>query len=110
VGPYCEVAEVAAELNIVVATNNEARLQACINVASTEIDHHLDDANFTAGELDPGLLNRTNINRAIEWWKAPAAYNGGVGIPETGQLKTPQSGFERHAAALLPLKVSWGLA
>ena len=58
----------------------------------------------------PAIVTRTNVNRAVEWYKAPATYNGGIGFVETGALTAPQSGFERHAAALLPLKTSWGLA
>lgn len=106
-GPYATVDELAAVLNITVANNNRGPLQACIDAASTEIDHHLAQEGIV--EIDPGLLNRTNLNRAVEWWKAPDAGNNGVGYEAVGTVP-PTSGFERHAAALLPLKVSWGLA
>lgn len=109
-GPYATAAELAAVLNITVTSTNTPALEACINAAAAEIDHHLAQDDFV--EIDPGLLNRTNLNRAVEWWKAPSEYNSGVGvgIPETGTLIKPQSGFERHALVLLPHKVSWGLA
>lgn len=106
---YATPAELAGALNIMVTEANESALDACLDAAATEIDHHL-AADTYVFDVDPGLLNRVNINRAIEWWKAPDAYNGNVGIEETGVLVTPASGFDRHAALLLPYKASWGLA
>lgn len=83
----------------------EQLLVDCLDAAATEIDHVLP---VMVNPPDP-LVVRTNINRAVEWFKAPAAYNGGVGIEQVGVLTVPASGFERHAAALLPLKSEWGI-
>lgn len=91
-----------------VTPENTLALQNCLEAAATEIDHFLDTAAVT--NPPPAILNRTNINRAVEWWKAPDTYNGGVGFDQTGVMTSPPSGFERHAAALLPLQTSWGLA
>jgi hypothetical protein len=105
---YATAAELAGVLNIDEGSANKPLLEACLNAAAAEIDHFLEQEGFV--ELDPGLLNRTNINRAVEWWKYPDAYGATVGTSETGTLTPPKAGFERHAAMLLPYKVSWGIA
>lgn len=105
---YATREELAAALELRITPENQTALQDCLDAAATEIDHFLDEQ----GIEDPpsAILARTNINRAVEWWKAPATYNGGVGYDQTGVMDAPASGFERHSAALLPLKTTWGLA
>jgi hypothetical protein len=105
---YATAAELAGVLNIEESSKNKPLLEACLNAAATEIDHFLDNEEFV--ELDPGLLNRTNINRAVEWWKQPDAYALNIGTVEQGTLAPPDAAFERHAAMLLPYKTTWGLA
>ena len=83
-------------------------LADCLEAAAAEIDHCLEDVAVI--NPPPSLVVRTNVNRAVEWYKAPATYNGGVGFADVGILVAPQSRFERHAAALLPLQTSWGVA
>jgi hypothetical protein len=104
---YATTADLADALNVVqVSTDMEIVLQACLDAATIEIDHFLEDCllvNPLTTEV-AALLNRTNVNRAVEWYKAPATYNGGVGMAETGTIKAPTSGFERHWAALIPLR------
>jgi len=102
---YATPDELATALAIRVTVENEQLLQDCLDAAATEIDHVLP---IMINPPDP-LVNRTNVNRAVEWYKAPAAYNGGVGFDQTGVLTIPTSGFERHAAALLALKAQWGI-
>lgn len=105
---YATVSELADALEVRVTAENTALLQACLDAAAAEIDHELPE--WSASLPGPSaLVNRTNVDRAVEWFKAPAAYNGGVGFSDIGTIEAP-SGFERHAAALLPLKQSWGLA
>jgi hypothetical protein len=105
---YATVEQLASALGIGVTSENQDALQDCLDAAAVEIDHFF--------EVDPvptpppGMVVRTNVNRGVEWWKAPAAYNGGVGTNETGVLTAPSSGFERHSAALLPFKRAWGIA
>ena len=84
-------------------------LESCLEAAAAEIDHALNRTD-PLPDPPPALVARTNVNRAVEWFKAPDAYNGGVGFDQTGALPFPPSGFERHAAALRPLKQKWGLA
>jgi len=98
----------AVALDVRLTAANTELLEACLDAAAAEIDHALDRTD----PLDvpaPELVVRTNVNRGVEWFKAPATYNGGVGYEETGVLDAPTSGFERHAAALLPLKQRWGV-
>lgn len=105
---YATPEQLAAALETRVTPENSQLLADCLDAAAIEIDH------FFEGEpiVDPAsaLIVRTNVNRAVEWFKAPATYNGGVGFEATGVLAAPPSGFERHAAALLPYKQSWGVA
>lgn len=105
---YATPEQLAEALEIRVTTENRRLLVDCLAAAAEEIDHELD--GVPAVDPPQGLLVRTNVNRAVEWFKAPAAYNGGIGFEATGALGAPASGFERHAAALLPYKQSWGVA
>jgi hypothetical protein len=105
---YATAEQLAEALETRVTPENQQTLEDCLAAAATEIDHFLEDEPIT--DPAPGIVVRTNVNRAVEWFKAPATYNGGVGIADTGTMTAPASGFERHSAALLPLKHSWGLA
>jgi hypothetical protein len=105
---YATADQLAAALEIRVTATNTELLEACLEAAAAEIDHTLDRIDVL-DDPPPDLVVRTNVNRAVEWYKAPAAYNGGVGFDQTGVLTAPASGFERHAAALVPLKQQWGI-
>lgn len=105
---YATPEQLAEALEIRATPENRQQLHDCLDAAAMEIDHFLEGAPIVWPPQ--GLVVRTNINRGVEWFKAPATYNGGVGYEQTGVLAAPTSGFERHAAALLPLKTSWGLA
>ena len=105
---YATAAQLAEALEIRATTENSGLLGDCLDAAAAEIDHFLEGAPMVSPP--PPLVVRTNVNRAVEWFKAPATYNGGVGYEATGVLAAPTSGFERHAAALLPYKQHWGIA
>jgi hypothetical protein len=121
---YAQPADLAMALEMTGTLTPEvtALLQSCLDAAALEIDHLLGwqngplyvDPRISPDPITPPpipeLVVRTNVNRAVEWYKAPATYNGGVGTQETGNLTPPSSGFERHAAALLPVRTTWGLA
>jgi len=108
---YATPDDLATALEIRVTPENTQLLQDCLDAAATEIDGFF-DAIVGAGvtPAQSPLVKRVNVNRGVEWWKAPAAYNGGVGMNETGTLNVPTSGFERHALALQPLQTGWGVA
>jgi hypothetical protein len=105
---YATTEQLAEALEIRATAENSHLLRDCLDAATTEIDHFLEGQPI----LNPptGIITRTCVNRAVEWFKAPATYNGGVGFTDTGVLAAPSSGFERHAAALLPYKANWGVA
>jgi hypothetical protein len=105
---YATPAQLAEALEIRATPENEQLLTDCLDAAATEIVHFLEGWDIPADH--EALVARTNVNRAVEWFKASAAYSGGVGFDQTGVLTSPASGFERHAAALLPLKMEWGIA
>ncbi|HKY68597.1 MAG TPA: hypothetical protein VJM49_19585 [Acidimicrobiales bacterium] len=105
---YATPEQLATGLNIRVTAENSELLTDCLDAATVEIDHFLAGRVPVAEEL--AMVGRTNVNRAVEWYKATDTYNGGVGYDQTGVLTAPASGFERHAAAMLPLQTSWGLA
>ena len=106
--PYATVEQLAEALETRVTPENSALLRACLEAAAVEIDHFLEATEIY--EPADALIVRTNVNRAVEWFKAPQTYNGGVGFTDTGVLTSPASGFERHSAALLPYKTGWGVA
>lgn len=105
---YATLEQLAEALEIRVTVQNTRLLHECLDAAAIEIDHFLEGTPIVNPAQGP--IVRTNVNRAVEWFKAPATYNGGVGYTDTGVLTAPRSGFERHAAALLPYKRQWGLA
>ncbi len=102
---YATVDELAAALRIALTPGNTPSLQACLDAAATEID-------YAVGEIvnppDP-LLNRVNLLRGVEWWKAnDAAFGSPAGQP--GTLQLPASSFAPHSATLTPLKSVFGVA
>jgi hypothetical protein len=113
---YATVDELAAALRVTVTAANTPALQACVDAAATEIDHAVDwlpqvDPRIVPPEEPPDpLLNRVNIVRGVEWWKANDAAFGVIGFTETGALQAPRDGFARHAKELGPLRQQWGIA
>jgi hypothetical protein len=106
---YATAEDLAEALEIRVTPDNQQLLDDCLAAAATEIDLFLVDCDVADPSAMP-IIGRTNVNRAVEWYKAPATYNGGVGTTETGTMAAPTSGFDRHAAVLTPLRTRWGLA
>lgn len=105
---YATVDELAAALRITVTATNEAGLQACLDAAAVEIDSALDRID-PLDEDDP-LANRVNLLRGVEWFKGQDAAFGVIGMAETGALRAPANGFNRHYLALLPRKQQFGVA
>jgi hypothetical protein len=116
-GAYATPADLAIALgeSFRVTTENQQLLQDCLDAAAAEIDHILVDAEPSFNPHDPTdyrsiIVKRVNVNRAVEWFKAPATYNGGVGTNEIGALAAPASGFARHAAVLMIVRSNLGVA
>jgi hypothetical protein len=106
---YATVDELAAALRIAVTPANTATLQACLEAAATEIDDAVDatpDAPLPDGDA---LVNRVNILRGVEWFKANDAAFGVLGVSDTGTMQAPRNTMRRHAIALLPHKHRFGV-
>jgi hypothetical protein len=106
---YATIDELADALRTTVTADNTARLQACIDAAAVEIDDAL--CRTPDDPVDPTnpLLNRVNLMRAVEWWKANDAAFGWLGSGDDA-LRIPRSPFTRHAVTLTPLRQRWGVA
>ena len=103
---YATPQELADALRVTLTAANQASLQACLDAAAVEIDDALDAAT-TPPDPANALLNRVNILRGVEWWKAnDAAY----GAPAASLTMIPADSFARHSATLLPLKTVFGVA
>ena len=119
---YATVQELADALRVRVTEQNTPGLQACLDAAALEIDHEVDWRPVVQPLPGPGplelpadderlpLLNRVNLVRGVEWFKANDAAFGVIGYAETGALTAPRDAFNRHAFALLPVKERWGIA
>ena len=114
---YATTDELAAALRVRATDENSPALQACLDAAAAEIDHDVDwtdpteDPHYPEGDARLALLNRVNLVRGVEWWKANDAAFGLIGYSEvTGALQAPRDGFSRHAIGLTPCKQKWGLA
>jgi hypothetical protein len=107
VAAYATVEELAAALRITVTAANTATLQACLDAAAFEIDDAVDSAEPLPA--DDALVNRVNILRGVEWFKANDAAFGVIGVADTGTLQAPRNTMRRHAIALLPHKHRFGV-
>lgn len=105
---YATPDQLAKALNTKVTPANTPVLEACLEAAANEIDDALDRIEPLPEPVD-ARVERTNVNRACEWYKAPDAANGGVGTDQIGTLETPASGFDRHKATIIGLKQRWGV-
>ncbi len=102
---YATTDELAEALRIAVTIQNSESLAACLDAAALEIDSVLEEPPVVPN----ALLNRVNILRGVEWWKANDAAFGapaGGGAP----LLVPPSSFAKLSATLTPLKTSFGVA
>jgi hypothetical protein len=107
---YASPAELADALHIRVNPANTAVLQACLDAAAEEIDHDLDRGADPLPDPPPAAVNRCNVNRAVEWFKATDAAYGIVGFEQIGLLQAPKDGFARHAVTITQHKLAWGIA
>lgn len=107
---YATVDELADALHTRVTPETTAALQSCVDAASEEADAWIDGPTVEPLGDVPALLHVVVLARAVEWAKANDAAFGIIGFADIGALRAPKDGFSRHASALLPLKVGWGIA
>jgi hypothetical protein len=108
---YAEVAELARILQIGTpsAAQSEA-LQRVLDAAATEIDSYLGRAE-PMPDPPPALVVEVNLERGAEHWKQEQSPFGFVILGgESPPGMASRDSFKRHAATLLPLKESWGVA
>ena len=107
---YCTIDELAFALRIAVTEANTPTLTACVDAAAEEIDAALDrDESDIPGEpSSPALINRDNVARAVQWYKANDVALGGGGNPETGILSLPAEQYV--PMSVVPYKQNWGVA
>lgn len=107
---YATTAELAAALRITTPTPDQVvQLQQCLDAAAVEIDDALCAPADDPVDPTSPLLNRVNLMRGVEWWKANDAAYGWLGSGDEA-LRIPRSTFARHVATLTPLRKRFGVA
>jgi hypothetical protein len=108
---YATVDDLAAALHVKVTAEREPDLQRALDAAAEEIDQDLDrDPLDPLPDPAPAAVVATNIARAVEWYKAPDAAYGIVGVEDLGAIRAPKDGFARHAQNITPYKQRFGIA
>lgn len=108
--PYASADDLALALRVAIGPKNQDLLEKSVAAASAEIDHQCGrDPSDPIPDGDP-LAHMVAIARGVEWFKANDAAYGVVGFDATGVLAAPRDGFARHAADLIPLVQSFGIA
>ena len=108
---YADAAELARILQLGnPSAAQTTALQRVLDAAATEIDKYLGLAD-PMPDPPPALVVEVNLERAAEHWKqeqSPFGFVvlGGEGLP----AHASRDSWRRHAATLLPLKESWGVA
>lgn len=106
---YATPEQLAEALRVRVTTTNAQLLDDCLDAAAAEIDADLDRLDPLPDPV-PTVISRTNVNRAVEWFKAADAAYGIVGFEQVGLLHAPKDGFARHAVNITRYKQQWGVA
>lgn len=108
---YASLEDLAQAVRVQVTDKNREQLQRCVDAASIEIDHWL-GANLLDPDSAAGspLAAEVCIARGTEYWKASDAIFGVLGFDGAGVLTAPRDGFSRHAATLMPLVQTFGIA
>ncbi|HKE67389.1 MAG TPA: hypothetical protein VKB59_22510 [Micromonosporaceae bacterium] len=108
---YATVDQLAAALRIAVTAKNQDALQLSLDAAAQVVDHLCDrPADDPMPTPTPPLAVTENIAIGIEVFKANDAAFGAVGFSDIGVLSVPADVYARHAVALVPLKVQFGIA
>ena len=108
---YADVTELARILQLATPTvAQQTAMQRVLDAAAAEIDSYLAPAAPYTAPF-PDLVVQVNLERAVEHWKQEQSPFGIVLLGgETPPSYTSRSSWRRHAATLLPLKQTWGVA
>lgn len=107
---YASPDDLAAALRVQSSPKNADLLAKSVAAASAEIDHQCGRDVTDPIPVDDPLAHMVCIARGVEWFKANDAAYGVVGFDATGVLAAPRDGFSRHAANLIPLTRTFGVA
>lgn len=110
---YATVDELQFRLRIDNPTKLQlAGLQRVLDAAAGEIDWFLgttvNPLVYDAEEV--AIVTEVNLRRALEFWHEGLVAYGTQGLGSDVPLRAPRVPFERHAAALAPLRHSWPVA
>lgn len=109
---YATVDELAAALHTTVSAKNADWLAYSVAAASDEIDHQCGRPADGSDPIRTGdaIAHAVCIARGVEHYKANDAAFGALGFDGTGVIQAPRDGFARHAADLIPLTRTFGIA
>ena len=107
--PYATPEQLADALHIRPSAEKLPALNRALASAATEIDQDLDRFD-PLPEPPPEAIVATNIDRAVEWYKAADNAFGIIGTEDTGAIRTRLDGFARHAHNISAYKQRWGIA
>ena len=108
--PYATADELAAALHVGATPKNADLLAYSVAAASDEIDHQTGRGGIDPIEPGDAIAHMVCIARGVEWFKANDAAFGALGFDGTGVMQAPRDGFARHAADLVPLIRTYGIA
>ena len=113
---YATPEQLAQALRIqVIPGKNDELLEQCLDAAAAEIDYDLDRVEPLPDPVPPEVV-RTNVNRAVEWYKANDVTFGAGGSVDTGSVtppplpNLPADSFTRHSQRIIAHKQQWGVA
>lgn len=107
---YASADELAEALRVQRTAKNGDLLEKSVAAASAEIDHQCGRDPLDPIAPDDPIAHMVCIARGVEWFKANDGAFGVIGFDATGVLAAPRDGFARHAADLIPLVQTFGVA
>jgi hypothetical protein len=99
----------AGEINSEIGTSWPSADLASFPFAGTtdpDTGEYIDSPDPLAG----ALVVEVNLERAVEHWQQQESPFGVIGLGESVPTVTAKDSWDRHAAKLVPLKRSWGIA
>lgn len=106
---YATTAELSRILRLRQPTEAQlTAMQRVLDAAALEIDREIGLSE--PYEQAPALVAEVNLERAVEHWQQQESPFGVIGLGEAMPTITAKDSWDRHAAKLAPLKISWGIA